>query len=99
MVPPQGRSAKRAIELNLHILAQAFENLRLQALVKVDLHVMLERRVIAEGRTTNEQVGIFLNLDHLIDVRSEDHTSELQSLTRISYAVFCEKKKNHNKYP
>src|SRR3546814_10169575 len=28
--------------------------------------------------------------------RSEDHTSELQSLMRISYAVFCLKKKTHN---
>src|SRR3546814_2526847 len=36
--------------------------------------------------------------------RSEEHTSELQSLMRISYAVFCLKKKNrhikqHNKTP
>src|SRR3546814_10483378 len=30
-------------------------------------------------------------------VRSEEHTSELQSLMRISYAVFCLKKKKHNK--
>src|SRR3546814_1889953 len=29
--------------------------------------------------------------------RSEEHTSELQSLMRISYAVFCLKKKNYNK--
>src|SRR3546814_10474249 len=28
-------------------------------------------------------------------VRSEEHTSELQSLMRISYAVFCLKKKNN----
>src|SRR3546814_3491506 len=28
--------------------------------------------------------------------RSEEHTSELQSLMRISYAVFCLKKKNSN---
>src|SRR3546814_2818414 len=28
--------------------------------------------------------------------RSEEHTSELQSLMRISYAVFCLKKKHHN---
>src|SRR3546814_6919496 len=30
--------------------------------------------------------------------RSEEHTSELQSLMRISYAVFCLKKKKKNKY-
>src|SRR3546814_1378068 len=29
--------------------------------------------------------------------RSEEHTSELQSLMRISYAVFCLKKKKQNK--
>src|SRR3546814_4297090 len=29
-------------------------------------------------------------------MRSEEHTSELQSLMRISYAVFCLKKKNNN---
>src|SRR3546814_2202198 len=35
---------------------------------------------------------------HLLHVpidRSEEHTSELQSLMRISYAVFCLKKKNN----
>src|SRR3546814_4459778 len=31
-----------------------------------------------------------------IRVRSEEHTSELQSLMRISYAVFCLKKKKSN---
>src|SRR3546814_5160042 len=34
-------------------------------------------------------------LGKMIDaLRSEEHTSELQSLMRISYAVFCLKKKN-----
>src|SRR3546814_2106851 len=32
------------------------------------------------------------------DLRSEEHTSELQSLMRISYAVFCLKKKNKKYY-
>src|SRR3546814_1593974 len=31
-----------------------------------------------------------------LDARSEEHTSELQSLMRISYAVFCLKKKKRN---
>src|SRR3546814_6654445 len=35
-----------------------------------------------------------LILAGLIGFRSEEHTSELQSLMRISYAVFCLKKKN-----
>src|SRR3546814_1924608 len=33
--------------------------------------------------------------DHAEKFRSEEHTSELQSLMRISYAVFCLKKKKH----
>src|SRR3546814_10077329 len=33
----------------------------------------------------------------LLHRRSEEHTSELQSLMRISYAVFCLKKKTKNK--
>src|SRR3546814_6070764 len=33
------------------------------------------------------------------DLRSEEHTSELQSLMRISYAVFCLKKKRKNTRP
>src|SRR3546814_1636632 len=32
-----------------------------------------------------------------LPTRSEEHTSELQSLMRISYAVFCLKKKHNNK--
>src|SRR3546814_4621833 len=32
--------------------------------------------------------------NHDLPYRSEEHTSELQSLMRISYAVFCLKKKN-----
>src|SRR3546814_1581776 len=43
----------------------------------------------------------FAFLEHpTLDSRSEEHTSELQSLMRISYAVFCLKKKKttqHNK--
>src|SRR3546814_4497893 len=39
-----------------------------------------------------QAVGVDIDPDH----RSEEHTSELQSLMRISYAVFCLKKKNTN---
>src|SRR3546814_4538303 len=36
----------------------------------------------------------FRMMDGTVAIRSEEHTSELQSLMRISYAVFCLKKKN-----
>src|SRR3546814_2143557 len=41
------------------------------------------------------QLAIFWEITSLS--RSEEHTSELQSLMRISYAVFCLKKKKINK--
>src|SRR3546814_6547955 len=39
-----------------------------------------------------------VNWPSLLDNRSEEHTSELQSLMRISYAVFCLKQKRKNQY-
>src|SRR3546814_7230287 len=44
---------------------------------------------IVERRT--DTAAAVVTDDH--DVRSEEHTSEIQSLMRISYAVFCLKKK------
>src|SRR3546814_1742559 len=41
----------------------------------------------------DEVVVLVDNCEHVLE-RSEEHTSELQSLMRISYAVFCLKKKN-----
>src|SRR3546814_10371683 len=38
-------------------------------------------------------IGCWQNDGHAQATRSEEHTSELQSLMRISYAVFCLKKK------
>src|SRR3546814_7316429 len=38
-----------------------------------------------------------LVVEHTALERSEEHTSELQSLMRISYAVFCLKKKKNKK--
>src|SRR3546814_4422836 len=38
--------------------------------------------------------GTILSTAGRYNLRSEEHTSELQSLMRISYAVFCLKKKN-----
>src|SRR3546814_17428914 len=45
-----------------------------------------------------QQLGCRLDMRHgrnAEPTRSEEHTSELQSLMRISYAVFCLKKKKH----
>src|SRR3546814_9667445 len=49
----------------------------------------------ADARRARALRPIYAEADALLD-RSEEHTSELQSLMRNSYAVFCLKKK-HNK--
>src|SRR3546814_6867543 len=54
---------------------------------------LLRRRV---GFPPIRQQAFAQRVDVLeIERRSEEHTSELQSLMRISYAVFCLKKKTH----
>src|SRR3546814_9017407 len=65
------------------------------------------RRVFAvrdddQRRTCKDAIQGFWIIDQHVagrrahEHRSEEHTSELQSLMRISYAVFCLKKKNTN---
>src|SRR3546814_4817828 len=43
------------------------------------------------GQVLDTKLPVLIVVEHL--ARSEEHTSELQSLMRISYAVFCLKKK------
>src|SRR3546814_1732847 len=50
----------------------------------------------ARGRDRVGEVGVLAEEAVAGMDRSEEHTSELQSLMRISYAVFCLKKKKHN---
>src|SRR3546814_6591129 len=54
-----------------------------------------------QGRPVNTNIRSLKGENRALDKgntirRSEEHTSELQSLMRISYAVFCLKKKNTN---
>src|SRR3546814_6019854 len=62
---------------------------------------LLERLGLAD-RQVREDLAVELDAGELQAVhehrvgRSEEHTSELQSLMRISYAVFCLKKKTKN---
>src|SRR3546814_3929974 len=54
--------------------------------------------IVANAGVATEKVALGLSVDEVdsllaANVRSEEHTSELQSLMRISYAVFCLKKK------
>src|SRR3546814_8987657 len=53
--------------------------------------------VISHRFSTVRMADQIVVIDQGRIVRSEEHTSELQSLMRISYAVFCLKKKNNTK--
>src|SRR3546814_2832353 len=48
-----------------------------------------------ETAAERRPLGNKLADDRVDGIRSEEHTSELQSLMRISYAVFCLQKKKH----
>src|SRR3546814_5059774 len=63
-----------------------------EAIAHQRLHV--RRRQEAGHRA---HVGLRIDRAAALGHRSEEHTSELQSLMRISYAVFCLKKKNNQR--
>src|SRR3546814_9971183 len=66
----------------LQIGTQASLRKRRQHVAAIRLHVRGPLRILRRRRRTVRQ-------------RSEEHTSELQSLMRISYAVFCLNKNQH----
>src|SRR3546814_5188938 len=53
----------------------------------------LQPKVLLRGSKDDSGRGLCFRLADFHEIRSEEHTSELQSLMRISYAVFCLKKK------
>src|SRR3546814_10346644 len=92
----------RALATNGKALAMAQPAIASEVHQALDVHRSLAAQVTFYG-----MVGVngFADLQHFgvrkilnAAARSEEHTSELQSLMRISYAVFCLKKKKHTKY-
>src|SRR3546814_2508264 len=58
--------------------------------------IPLLRRLGPNAQRLHELTSRLIQLEGHADERSEEHTSELQSLMRISYAVFCLKKQKKN---
>src|SRR3546814_7098075 len=77
----------RSFELNAALLS------RLRVFVLRSLDEAAIRELLL--RALSDERGLALSADALPASRSEEHTSELQSLMRISYAVFCLKKKKN----
>src|SRR3546814_3448563 len=85
------RSNDMATATETGLVLDAFADIRLAA-----------TRFIGEGDMSmvseaRGKVKTFVDLIDTLKSRSEEHTSELQSLMRISYAVFCLKKKKKTK--
>src|SRR3546814_10855972 len=54
--------------------------------------ILLVRPLDRHAEIVGERLRLAAMIDMAVGERSEEHTSELQSLMRISYAVFCLKK-------
>src|SRR3546814_8996454 len=96
-----GRSTRHgsaiAAKLAQRIKQEAGRSVRVEGLPNADWVLIDAGDVIVH--LFRPEVRSFYNLERMWSfgdappVRSEEHTSELQSLMRISYAVFCLKKK------
>src|SRR3546814_5525562 len=102
----RGRKTRHRVEREAHHLAQG-----VIGLPRMALGAVVRERHLAEADPRHHpadearlfgqrQQGIERAAAHQPEItgieRSEEHTSELQSLMRISYAVFCLKKKTKN---
>src|SRR3546814_1275997 len=81
VVAETGFDVARLVKATFHELRDAC--LGRKALHRFDKNIPLRRYVCVGGQTGDVHEAL----------RSEEHTSELQSLMRISYAVFCLKTK------
>src|SRR3546814_4456470 len=86
----------KAVEARRHIEGRAVVALH-EAEGRMGIFIGRDRR--EDGAEDDRQPQAFLKpLEVAVD-RSEEHTSERQSLMRISYAVLCLKKKNMDTKP
>src|SRR3546814_3462897 len=95
-------------DVTKQLSSNKLEDLRKQAAeIKADRTPKVDRhaqRLADQAKATEAQIRNLYGLADayqisgtaalIAEARSEEHTSELQSLMRISYAVFCLKKKN-----
>src|SRR3546814_5910620 len=87
----QGMTSSDVLDTCLAVQLKQAADLLIQ-----DLDELLE---VLKRRAFEHKLTPTIGRSHGIhaEPRSEEHTSELQSLMRISYAVFCLKKKNNTK--
>src|SRR3546814_10392444 len=92
LLPSLGRGAEKQLNLynwDTYIGETTLDDFKKATGVEVKMDLYADNdELFAKLRAGNPGYDVI--------VRSEEHTSELQSLMRISYAVFCLKKKQHN---
>src|SRR3546814_10544321 len=110
---PYDRSSARTktvMSMTMHEDDDLARWLRLTEKQRACLDLLIERktskeiaRILGISKPTVDQritaARIILGAANRDEARSEEHTSELQSLMRISYAVFCLKKKKKTHQP
>src|SRR3546814_7184961 len=89
---------RRLLGAGIIVGGQALDLLAVEDGVALEIgDLALALLAVLVGFGCRQAVGVD---DERARLRSEEHTSELQSLMRISYAVFClKKKKKNNKLP
>src|SRR3546814_1546228 len=92
LLTPAGALAQRADLPPSEKVAEALDNHPAVAAARARVDAArADRDMLAKGTHEIAVTGSYVRRS--VDRRSEEHTSELQSLMRISYAVFCLKKK------
>src|SRR3546814_3204951 len=94
LVPFQGKAACIRIPLGKGVCGTAAQERVTQCVTDVRA---FPGHIACDAASRSEIVVPVVHDQRLLGVRSEEHTSELQSLMRISYAVFCLKKKKKDK--
>src|SRR3546814_1589617 len=89
---PRCRDVIRWSKCSVAVLVFASRSARAWG-IAADVHLRIRIFIRLPFRSARHQWGQ-RGRDIAVPTRSEEHTSELQSLMRISYAVFCLKKKN-----
>src|SRR3546814_9776871 len=86
--------AGEVIGMNSQIYSQSGGYQGLSFSIPIDVAAKVARQLKDQGKVTRGWLGVVVQeVDRDMAQQDRKHTSELQSLMRISYAVFCLKKK------